>query len=177
MPAKNRNLVYKTKQEDGDTIGPFDSNTDVSVDIVVLHPNGKVGLTGDGGLCVKLTNATNLTSVKGWVVQASTSSNNAFQIGINAYDAIGCCYESGIPSGQQAWVVVSGIASVLLHNTSSRGGWIQPSTTQAGRGLEMTPPSGLGSLTQDMHFKEIGHCLEQFASGSDYLAKAIIHFN
>jgi len=176
MPTKNRNIVIKSDHYDGDVSGPF---TYVSgSDMVILHPNGKVGLTGDGGLCIKIKNATNLNSTKGNVVSVSTSSADSFQLSTNDYDAIGIVYESGVPHGQDTWVVVSGIAQVLATNSSSFGGWMRSQgSTQQGKGLVDSTPTGIGALAQDVHFNEIGHCFETVPSGSNYHVKWAIHFN
>ena len=62
MAVKKRKIVYKTEKSEGDIIGPFTAENSRSSslgELMLLHPNGKVGLTAEGGLAVKLTNKTN----------------------------------------------------------------------------------------------------------------------
>ena len=61
MAARTRQLLYKADYSDGDVSGPYVTAISSSTDMMLLHPNGKVGLTSVGGLAVKLTNATNAT--------------------------------------------------------------------------------------------------------------------
>ena len=61
---------------------------------------------------------------------------------------------------------------------STRGYWVRTSTTTAGRAdaTNVAPPGGTVSALEE-HLKEIGHCLETKGSGTDVLAKCILHFN
>lgn len=176
---KKRYLVFKSEPED--VVGPYNSgneNSNIDNDIVIIHPNGKVGLTGTGGLCIKLTNVTNTSTTKGNLVSPSTSSANSFELSINDYDSMGVVYESGIAHGQDAWVVVSGIADVLVTNSSSYGGWVRSQgLTQAGKGLIDSSPESISALSTQLHFKEVGHSFQTAASGSNYLVRTVIHFN
>jgi len=69
---------------------------------------------------------------------------------------------------------------VLLQDgtASTRGYWVRTSTTTAGRAdaTNVAPPGGTVSALEE-HLKEIGHCLETKGSGTDVLAKCILHFN
>ena len=140
----------------------------------------KVTITPEGGIAVKLMNKTGADSVKGQIVSASMAHDNAFNT--TAADAIipaGAVYESGVPDGQMCWVVVSGIAEVLLKDgtPSVHGNWIGMSDVagrvSAGGGGHpgTTPPE------QAIHNSEMGHCLESKTAGTNVLAKIIMHFN
>lgn len=138
--------------------------------------NIKVKFTDEGGFAVKLTNKTGASSVKGTCVEASTATDNAFQVSaISAIDSIGFVYESGVADGSECWVVVNGIAEALLEDetASTRNYWVGSGDTTAGR-VNMdsaSPPNAT------RHFEECGHCIESKASGTNVLAKMIVHHN
>lgn len=146
---------------------------------VQLEP--KVKFTPEGGVAVRLTNKTGAATVKGAIVCTEASIDNAFVLEeADGFDPFGVVYESGVADGEDAWVVVGGIAEVLLQDAtaSTRGYWVRTSTTTAGRAdaTNAAPPGGtIGAL--ETHLKEIGHCLESKTSGTGVLAKCILHFN
>lgn len=139
-----------------------------------------VTITPEGGIAVRLMNKTGADSVKGQIVSASFTHDSAFQTALaSSIIPQGAVYESGVPDGQMCWVVVSGIAEVLLKDTtpSVHGNWVGMSDV-AGRVLAgggghpgTTPPE------QATHNSEIGHCLESKPAGTNVLAKVIMHFN
>lgn len=135
--------------------------------------------TDEGGFAIQFINRTGQPSKKGTIVSASNQYDYAVMFQANEYDAIGVVYESGIPDGQPVWVVISGIAEVLLkQGTASKcGNWCK-SADDDGRALcSLTQPSGSGFNNAEDHFKEIGHCLETKLAGNDVLCKILIHFN
>lgn len=139
--------------------------------------NHKVMFTPEGGLAVKLINNTGRNSIKGLLVEASSAINEAVvAAGVSSYDPIGAMYENGIPNGQPVWVVVAGVAQVLLEDgtTATRGYWAATPTVTGGR-ADITTAAPPGLVLQ--HFREIGHGLETVASGTDVLAKIMMHFN
>lgn len=182
MAIKKRNLVYKSDYGDGDVNGPFkgylDNNSD---DLLIIHPNGKVGLTGGGGLAIKLTNKTSASSVKGTLVDTHTSIINAFEVtGANEEPCIGVVYEDGISDGEECWIVCSGRAQVLLQNSTAAtfGYWARTSITAAGRvDITNASPPGGGITEIDRHMREVGHCMETVSAGTNKLAWVILHFN
>ncbi len=135
--------------------------------------NEKSGMTPIGGFAVKLTNKTGSNSVAGELVNAHTSVENAVeQTAINDAICIGVFLDSGITDGSEAWVVVGGIAGVLVDGstTVAVGDWVKVSSNDAGR------CEGSGSETPGAnHFREIGHALE--AGGNNELIKISMHFN
>ena len=137
----------------------------------------KVMMTPEGGIAVRLTNKTGSASVKGTVIAASSTTDNAFALQSNEYDAFGVVYEAGIADGQECWVVVFGIAEVLLKDTTaSTRGYIALCADTDGRFIA-TAPSGSPPMATDTHFKEIGHVIESKGAGTDVLCKCVIHFN
>ena len=135
----------------------------------------KIKLTPEGGYAVLLTNKTGANSVKGSVVIADPAVDNAFEINpINGDMPFGVVYESGIADGSECWVVVSGIAEVLLVNTvaSTRSYVAYSSGSVAGRiDIAASVPAAT------THFKEIGHTLESKTGGTNVLCKCVLHFN
>lgn len=150
-------------------------NTDATTGF--LSVNGNVALTPEGGIAIRLINKTGAVSVKGTIVRCSTTTNNAFEVMPTVdFDSIGAVYESGIADGSLCWVVVGGIAEVLVQNgiAPARENWVGTSTTVAGRawfGAVPVPP------TDARHFQEIGHCLESKVASPDQLCKIVMHFN
>lgn len=131
--------------------------------------SAKVKQTVEGGIAVKLINKTGANSVKGTVVYADPAVDNAFEVNpIDGDMPFGVVYESGITDGSECWVVVSGIAEVLLVNTvaSTRSYIAYSSASVAGR-ID-TAASAPAALT---HFREIGHTLESKVGGTNVFDK------
>lgn len=140
----------------------------------------KIKLTPEGGYAIKLINKTGAPSVKGEVVCASTNVDNAFvKIVVDRPDPIGVIYESGIADGQEAWIVVSGIADVYFVGSTTSGqlarGFITADGASyvTGRALAENVPTS--PFASDKHFYEISHILESRTGAG--LAKCILHFN
>ncbi len=193
MP-RYRFMSYKTVSNEGDIDGPFSSLSynlsGTTGDLAIVHPSGKVALTGDGGLACKMTNGCGRASATGWAVTAHTASNNSYHLSTSGYDIIGYVYES-VPAGVEGWVVTNGICNVMIGGGIVTAGdiltgWSGSATDGVREGVlsasARTPagpgnPFGLALGTLDKHFSEGAHCLETHASGSNYLVKACVHFN
>ena len=79
-------------------------------------------ITPEGGYAVKLTNKTGAPSVKGQIVSHEGTVANAFGLtAVGANHCLGVVYESGIEDAAECWVVVSGIAQVLMKNAATMG--------------------------------------------------------
>ena len=155
---------------------------------IVLEVNGNVGIgtanptqplrvkekscmTAIGGFAIKLTNKTGSSTVAGQLIQTDTTTNDAFATsGANSDDTIGIVLEAGIADGSEAWVVISGIADVLMDSGGSvRGDRIIASATAGSADVWNTG----GAVAT--HFQEIGHCIETRTGAG--LARCILHFN
>lgn len=143
----------------------------------ILH-NEMIAITSEGGLAICLINKTGAPSVKGSLVSPGTVVDSSFVLQTDEFDAFGVVYDNNVADGDQCLVVVSGIAEVLLKDSTSavRGYWAKASATD-GRAEVTTGPSGLGALSASEHFREIGHCIESKNSGTNVLAKIVLHFN
>lgn len=146
-----------------------------------LTESRNIKITSEGGLAILLKNKTGGNSVKGYVVgvYSSTAIDKSVRlIQQNIPDPIGVFYESGIPDGNDAWVVVSGIADVYFIGTTVRGYLARGFVTSdagfvAGQALSEAVPTS--PFATDKHFYEIGHIIES-RSGAG-LAKVVLHFN
>ena len=140
----------------------------------VLPSGGNIGFTVDGGIFITVINNTGTTSVKGSIVSASPTVDNAVILApANYIQALGVVFEDGIANGSPMKVVVSGKAYVLMKNgqAATRAYWVGVSDTVA-RAYMLVDPS---SVT--IHNSEIGHSLETKTSGTNVLALINLHFN
>ncbi len=130
----------------------------------------KVKLTLTGGLAIRLTNRTGGVSVAGRILMVHALGGNAVDIAaVSGENAIGVFLDAGIPDGQEAWVVVSGIADVLADSTGwTVGDRIVLSNTMAGTGEANNIPS------TTVHFTEVGHAVEVAVSTT---GRVVLHFN
>jgi hypothetical protein len=141
-------------------------------------PTTKIKFTSEGGLAVLLTNKTGGASVKGRLVEDSATTDMAVDYtDAGSVDPIGVFYESGIADGDEAWIVVAGIAYVALgdNEATTRGNWVETHNAEAGY-ADATAASPAASPG---HFEEIGHALESVAAGgggTHVLARCTIHF-
>lgn len=142
--------------------------------------NNLVAITDLGGIAIPLTNKTGANSVKGTIVIASAGTDNAFDIGAAAEpQPIGIVYEDGIADGSECWVVIYGVAQVLLKDTtaSTHGNWVKSSDVGGRADATNAAPPGGGIPELDQHMGEIGHALETQGGGADVLCKTKLHFN
>jgi hypothetical protein len=143
---------------------------------------GSVYHTPEGGIAIRMFNKTGGASVKGTLVDTQASIDFAVKIAVaDDDDVMGVIYDSGVADGDLVWVVVCGVADVLLEDlsTATRGYWCRTSITQAGRADITNPnPPASGIIVEiQEHFREIGHCLESVTAGTDKLARVVLHFN
>jgi hypothetical protein len=139
-------------------------------------------VTKDGGIAILLKNNTGATSVRGTLVTTDTEEDMACKV--NPADVavpVGVIYNDGVPSGEEVWVVISGIAACLLEDDtlSTSGNWVVLSPTQAGRvnATQTTVPNGGDLQAHEEHFGEVGHALETKVAGTNVLCKLALHFN
>jgi len=140
----------------------------------------EVAITPLGGICIRLLNKTGAASVLGTVVQADTVNDNAFKVcDADGLMAIAVVYQAGVADGSLCWIVVDGIAQVLLKDAtlSARGNWVYVSDVAGRANATLAAPPGGGIPELDIHMGEIGHCIESKAADTDVLAKIVVHFN
>lgn len=84
--------------------------------------NSYFKITPEGGFAVRLTNKSGVVSVKGQIVSHKGTVARAFDLtAVDANHCLGVVYESGIADAAECWVVVSGIAQVLMKNAATMG--------------------------------------------------------
>lgn len=161
-----------------DTI-PMTSHTDATLD-AWLSGASLIKFTPEGGLAVRMVNASGGASIKGYVVDADTSATKAVKLSpIDSFDPIGVFYEADVANGQPVWVVVAGLADVYFGATVVIGRYARVSVSAdtgkgAGVAISAEVPSN-PNVAADNHFREIGHCLEARTGAG--LAKIVMHFN
>ena len=142
--------------------------------------NENVKFTQEGGLAVLLTNKTGAASVKGTVVEPSSTTDKAVaKIVKDEPDPFGVVYSAGVPDGKKIWVVVAGLADVYFIGNATRGHLARGFLTAdgasyvTGQALSEALPSA--PFTDAKHFYEIGHVLQSRTGAG--LARCVIHFN
>jgi len=134
---------------------------------------GGCGCTTEGGSYQTFINKTGANSIKGTIVNASTTTANAFMIAPAATKMpIGVIYENGIADGSNVKVVTYGKADILLKDgeSSTVGYWCAVSDTN-GRMYQEVKPNTVE------HYREVGHSLESKSSGTSVLSRIQMHFN
>jgi hypothetical protein len=131
----------------------------------------KVKLTTEGGIAILLTNKTGVNSVQGQIVIASTGTANSFATAAANEDMpIGAVYNAGVADGSECWVVVAGIADVLVDAAGAALGNVLYCGATGG---SATAAAALPAVAN--HNREVGHGLEARANAG--LIKAILHWN
>ena len=134
--------------------------------------NSYFKITPEGGFAVRLTNESGAVTVKGQIVSHDGTVANAFDLtAVDANHCLGVVYESGVEDGAQCWVVVAGIAQVLMKNAATMGHICRiPLTADDGKaaGYAMdAAQSGTASVYK------IGDVLE--TAGAEVLCKVLLH--
>jgi hypothetical protein len=137
----------------------------------------RVLFTPEGGIAISLINDTGATSIKGYIVKASTSIDEGAEYSPGGNPGpIGIVYNA-TPSGSYMWVVISGIAEVYYSGNVTRGTFARTSTVAEGLGAGIAVSEALPTppFATDKHFQEIGHPIESRTGAG--LAKTVLHFN
>lgn len=162
-----------------------------------LSGSKKITITSDGGVAIHLKNNTGGESIEGYVVAIDDSENSSVKyIAQGGLNPIGVFYESGIPNGVDALVVVSGIANVYFSGSVSLGqmarGFVDSDLTYVpGQVVAVDYPINTLNLWQgevqltinpettlvkaDMYFYKVGVAIESRTGAG--LAKTVLHFN
>jgi hypothetical protein len=141
---------------------------------IVRNKLTKFKWTSEGGQAIRLINKTGVASVKGSVVSLGITTDFSFVLSpAGSINPIGVVYEDGIPDGQYTWVVITGMAEVLIENGSAvlAGSWAGVSNTTAGRAYSSASPPAAPT-----HDQELGHFTESKTGGTNVLATAVLHY-
>lgn len=133
-------------------------------------PNIK--LTAEGGLAVKMTNESGAVTVKGQIVSHKGTVARAFDLTpVDATHILGVVYESGIADAAECWVVVSGIAQVLMKNAATMGHICRiPLNTDEGEAAGYAMDASQSSTAS---VYKIGDVLE--TADAEVLCKVLLH--
>lgn len=141
---------------------------------------GKCGFTPEGGFYITLINKTGSPSVKGYLVEASSVTPEAFDlIASGEPDPIGVIYDVGIADGSPCRIVLFGIAEVYVNADGAsledfvRMNAVGDTSTADGIAVAETAPSS--PFSTDKHFQEVGHAITARADAG--LIKCVLHFN
>ena len=133
----------------------------------------KYKLTAIGGVAVRLTNKTGGNTAAGQLVSpySATAVDDAFKTSTADSDEVfGIVLDTGVGDGSEAWVIISGIADVLIDAGGSARGDRMIASATAGSADVWNVGGAVAT-----HFLEIGHCIE--TRGGAGLARCILHFN
>lgn len=147
---------------------------------IQVFGNNKVGISELGGIAVKLNNGSGVASVKGTIVIADTNADDSFDIaGADEVQPIGIVYDDGVADGSECWVIIYGIADVLLKDTTAsvHGNWVYTSDVAGRADATLLVPPGGGIPELDVHMGEVGHCIESKGADTDVLTRVCLHFN
>jgi hypothetical protein len=140
----------------------------------------KIKLTTEGGYAVRLINKTGAASVKGTLVDGHTTIDDAVILSPGGgRSCFGVMWDDGIPDGSLCWVVVAGIATVLLKNATATasGNWAVISDVAGRADATAVSPPGGELIDAAYHFGEIGHSIQTVTAGTNKTARMVIHFN
>ena len=145
-----------------DIIEPDDQTGNGRWELIASDILEKSRMTAIGGFAIKLTNKAG-TSVAGRLVKADLTTDDAVALtGTSDTECIGVFLDSGIADGDEAWIVIGGIADVAFEDNHgpNRGDWVATSATDAGYAVSQASPAA-----SPQHFRETGHCIETVTAG------------
>ena len=138
----------------------------------------KAAISPIGGDLTRLTNKTGGVSEAGRLIEASTTTDDAFEYAdANGTECMGIIYEDGVPDGDECWIAEGKIAEVLFEDNHgpNRHDWVATSISEAGYATSQESPAA-----SPQHFREIGHCIQSVSAGGEgthVKARCLLHFN
>jgi len=134
--------------------------------------NSYFKITPEGGFAVRLTNKSGAVTVKGQIVSHKGTVARAFDLtAVDANHCLGVVYESGIEDAAECWVVVSGIAQVLMKNAATMGHICRiPLSTDEGKAAGYAMDAEQSSSAS---VYKIGDVLE--TAEAEVLCKVLLH--
>jgi len=134
--------------------------------------NSYFKITPEGGFAVRLTNESGAVTVKGQIVSHKGTVANAFDLtAVDANHCLGVVYESGIADATECWVVVAGIAQVLMKNAATMGHICRiPLNTDDGEAAGYAMDASQSSTAS---VYKIGDVLE--TADAEVLCKVLLH--
>jgi hypothetical protein len=175
----NYNLTLPDASEDY-SISVFNNNfiaIDTALKALADLFSDVIKFTPEGGIAFRMINKTGAASVKGSMVAPASAITNGFVLQSSEFDTIGAVYEDGIADGELCWVVKLGTAEVLLEDgtDAAAGNWVRASDVDGRADASLAQPPGNFNTATVEHFKEVGHCQETKAAGTNVLVKINLH--
>ena len=135
--------------------------------------NSYFKITPEGGFAVRLTNKSGAVTLKGQIVSHEGTVANAFNLtAVDANHCLGVVYESGVEDGAQCWVVVAGIAQVLMKNAATMGHICRIPLSTDGEGKAVGYAMDAAQSSSASVYK-IGDVLE--TADAEMLCKVLLH--
>lgn len=157
------NASSSDAEDSPDIIEPDDQAGNGRWELISSSVFEKSRMTAIGGFAVKLTNKTGPASVAGQLLKADLTADDAVALTETSdTECIGVFLDSGIADGDEAWIVIGGIADVAFEDNHgpNRGDWVATSTSDAGYATSQASPAA-----SPQHFRETGHCIETVSAG------------
>ena len=134
--------------------------------------------TPEGGVAIWMINDTGVVSTKGYIVEASPSTDFTVQyVGNDDIDPFGIVYDADVADSELMRVVFAGLADVFYGTVVTRATFSRvPVVADAitpGQAINEALP--VPPFATDKHFQEIGHPIE--SRGTPGLARTMLHFN
>ena len=138
---------------------------------------GTIANTSEGGLVILVHKLPVSITRRGLVCRASTNIPLSWEISqASERSMLGVIYEDD-ENPDLTWVVISGIAQVLLQDgtAAAPGNWVKTSDSQPGRAnaTTVTPPDGTMPKISE-RLRELGYCLESKTAGIDVLCSCLV---
>ena len=131
-----------------------------------------------GGYGYWILNKTGGPSIKGYIAEPSSTTDNAVQYTTGGdIDPMAIVYDDGVPDGEMMRVITSGIAEVYYPGNVVRATFSRvPTVGEAlADGHAINEPLPVPPFATDKHFQEIGHPTESITGPG--LAKTNLHWN
>ena len=129
-------------------------------------------MTALGGFAILLINQSGGNTVQGNIVEANPAIPGSVVLSVlGSLNPIGVFLDTGIPNGTPAWVVVSGLAIVLIDGAACVAG---DRIVTSGAGVPgLGTPNNAPAVA--VHFQEVGHCVVG-SGGAPGPATLVLHF-
>jgi len=134
--------------------------------------NSYCKITAEGGLAIQVTNKTGAHSVQGTIVSIKSGVDMCAELTpVDATHCLGVVYNAGVPDNVYMWVVIAGLADVLMKNDATLGQQCRiPLNTDTG---EVAGYAMADAQAATASVYKIGDILE--TKTADTLCKVLLH--
>ena len=134
--------------------------------------NSYCKITAEGGLAIQVTNKTGAPSVQGTIVSIKSGVDMCAELTpVDATHCLGVVYNAGVHDNEYMWVVIAGLADVLMKNDATLGQQCRiPLSTDTG---EVAGYAMAAAQAATASVYKIGDILE--TKTADTLCKVLLH--